>query len=121
MSSKPLTGTFDSRTAVLTAIVQIFLVAGTALVLALLLPKSFFESWGWLAGPAAWMLCAVGTALILRLDLPRTVLGAALTGIASLIFVALGLHWLGALAAALLFGIWCGRYAARRLTASPSA
>ena len=121
MSPKPPTGTFDSRTVVLTVIVQIVLVAGTALVLALLLPKSFFEAWGWLSGPAAWLLCAAGTGLILSLNLPRTLLGAALVGIPSLVFVTLGLHWLGALVAAVLFGLWCGRYAARRPADSPSA
>jgi hypothetical protein len=113
--------TFDSRTALLTGVVQILLVFATALVLALLLPKSFFESWGWLSGPTAWLACAAITASLLKLDLPRAVLGAALVGIPSVIFVVLDLHWLGALVAAVLFGLWCGRYAARRTSSSPPA
>lgn len=88
--------------------VQVVLVFGLALVLALALPKSFFESWGWLSGPVAWLICATGTALILRLALPRTLLGAMVAGIPSLALVALGLHWAGALLACLLFGVWCG-------------
>jgi hypothetical protein len=121
MNPEPANNLFDSRTAVLAAVVQVVLVMATALVLALLLPKSFFESWGWLSGPVAWLVCAAITALILKLDLPRAIFGAALVGIPSVVFVILGLHWLGALVAAALFGVWCGRYAARRLTAPASA
>lgn len=121
MNPKPAGSPFDSRTALLAGVVQILLVFATALVLSLLLPRSFFESWGWLSGPAAWLLCATATGLILRLNLPLAVLGAALVGIPSVVFVTLGLHWLGALVAAVLFGLWCGRYAARRLTESPPA
>lgn len=120
MTTKPPENSFDAPMALSAAIVQIVLVAGTALLLALLLPKSFFESWGWLSGPAAWLGCAAITAAILRLELPRTILGAALVGIPSVVFVILGLHWLGALAAAILFGLWCGRYAARRAVETPS-
>lgn len=112
---------FDSRTALLVIPVQILLVAATAIALAMLLPKSFFESWGWLSGPAAWLACAAITASLLKLDLPRAVLGAALVGVPSIIFVILDLHWLGALVAAVLFGLWCGRYAARRTATSPPA
>ena len=28
------------------------------------LPHSFFESWGWIAGPASWLLCAAAYFLI---------------------------------------------------------
>ena len=121
LTMPPSARTFDLRLVAATTLVQLALVAGVAIVLALLLPKSFFESWGWLSGPAAWLLCATATGLILRLNLPLAVLGAALVGIPSVVFVTLGLHWLGALVAAVLFGLWCGRYAARRLTESPPA
>lgn len=91
-----------------TTILQVVLVFGLALLLAIALPKSFFESWGWLSGPVAWLICATGTALILRLTLLRTLLGAVVAGVPSLALVALGLHWAGALLACLLFGVWCG-------------
>lgn len=121
MDPKPAESPFDSRAALLAVITQILLVAGTALVLAQLLPKSFFESWGWLSGPTAWLGCAAITAGVLKLDMPRAVLGAALVGIPSIVFVIIGLHWLGALVAAILFGIWCGRYANRRISAGSPA
>ena len=91
------------------ALIQLLAVAAVSLVLGALLPKSFFESWGWLSGPTAWLLCAAFTAAILKMDLPRTVLGAALAGLPSVVFVVIGLHWLGALFAAFLFAAWCGR------------
>jgi hypothetical protein len=91
------------------ALVQLLAVAAVSVVLGLLLPKSFFESWGWLSGPTAWLLCAAFTATVLKLELPKTVLGAALAGLPSIIFVVIGLHWLGALFAAFLFAAWCAR------------
>jgi hypothetical protein len=99
---------FDTRLFVSAGLVQIALVAATAVVLALLLPTSFFEDWGWLSGPTAWLLCAWGTSRILSLPAGPTLLGAILVGIPSVVFVVLGLHWLGALVAAILFGAWCG-------------
>lgn len=121
MNPKPAGNTFDSRTALLAAVVQMLSVFVMALVLGLLLPKSFFETWGWVSGPVAWLVCAAITARILTLDAPRAILGAILVGIPSVVFVVLGLHWLGALVAALLFGLWCGRYAARSATGAASA
>jgi hypothetical protein len=91
------------------ALLQLLAVAAVSVVLALLLPKSFFESWGWLSGPSAWLLCAAFTAAVLKLELPKTVLGAALAGLPSIVFVVIGLHWLGALFAAALFATWCSR------------
>ena len=99
---------FDPRLFLSAALVQIALVVSVAIVLALLLPKSFFESWGWLSGPTAWLACAWATSRILSLPAGPTLLGAVLVGIPSVIFVVLGLHWLGALVASLLFGLWCG-------------
>ena len=41
----------DRSVAIKAAACQLALVAATSVVLALLLPKSFFEDWGWLVGP----------------------------------------------------------------------
>jgi len=95
--------------------------AGAVLVLGLAtglaLSHRFFEDWGWLVGPGAWMLAATATALILKLPLPATLLGAALAGIPSAALTLLGLHWLGAALAIVLFALWCGSMGARGLTA----
>lgn len=91
------------------ALVQLLAVAAVSIVLAVLLPKSFFESWGWLSGSSAWILCGAITARILKLNLPGTMLGAAVSGLPSIVFVVIGLHWLGAIFSAFLLAIWCGR------------
>jgi hypothetical protein len=95
------------------ALVQLVAVAALSILLALALPKSFFESWGWLAGPAAWLACAALTARVLRLPMGRTLAGAVLAGIASALAVVIGVHWLGAAVAVVLFALWCARLTRR--------
>lgn len=91
------------------AAVQVAAVVVMSLLLGLALPHSFFEVWGWLTGPAAWVLCAMLTARVLELPVGITVVGAVLAGVPSLVAVLLGLHWLGVALAVALFAIWCAR------------
>ena len=100
------------------ALLQGALIAAVAVVLALALPRSFFEDWGWLAGPAAWGGCALAVGGALRLPLGLVVVGAALSGLPMLLGVAVGIHWLGAPLGLAVFGIWCARLAARRRVAA---
>lgn len=91
------------------ALLQLAAVALLSLALGLALPESFFEDWGWIAGPTAWMLCAAFTARVLRLPLGAALLGAALAGLPSLLAVVVGIHWAGAVLAVGLFALWCAR------------
>jgi hypothetical protein len=91
------------------ALVQLVAVAVLSVILALALPHDFFVDWGWIAGPAAWMLCAAFTARLLRLPLVPTLIGAALAGLPSLLAVLLNAHWAGAALAVGLFALWCAR------------
>jgi hypothetical protein len=91
------------------AVVQTVAVALLSLLLGLLLPHSFFEDWGWLAGPLTWMLCAWLTARIVGLPEAPVLVRAALAGIPSILFVIAGLHWLGALVAIAVLAIWCAQ------------
>src|SRR3954451_2105668 len=84
-------------------------VAVLSVVLALALPHSFFEDWGWLAGPGAWLACAYVVARVLGLPPGATLIGAAVAGIPSLITVVLGAHWAGVPLAIAVFALWCGR------------
>jgi hypothetical protein len=97
------------------ALVQALLVAAVAVVLAAALPRSFFEDWGWLAGPGAWGACALVAAAWLRLPLGAAFAGAALSGLLMLPGVVLGAHWLGAPLGLAAFGAWCGWLASRRV------
>ena len=101
------------------AAVQALAVALLSVALALALPHSFFDHWGWLAGPGAWALCALLTARVLRLPALPTLVGAALAGLPSVLAVLAGVHWLGAAIAIGVFALWCARLArrGRRLSA----
>jgi hypothetical protein len=87
--------------------IQLLAVLLLAGALGAALPRGFFEDWGWIAGPASWMLCAAITSWFVRLPVGLVLIGAALAGLPSLLAVLIGLHWLGALVAILLFALWC--------------
>jgi hypothetical protein len=91
------------------ALLQLVAVALLSIALGLALPHDFFVDWGWVAGPAAWMLCAALAARLLRLPLVPALTGAALAGLPSLLAVVIGVHWAGAVLAVALFALWCAR------------
>jgi len=97
-------------------LVQLLGVAVLGLATGLALPHSFFASWGWLVGPAAWMLAAAFTARVVRLPYRPALIGAVIAGVSSAIATIVGLHWLGALLAVAVFGLWCGALGARIVT-----
>jgi hypothetical protein len=99
----------DSRIFWRAALLQLVAVAVLSLILGLVLPHDFFVDWGWIAGPASWMLCAAFTARVLYLPLVPTLVGAILAGLPSLVAVLIGLHWAGAILAIALFALWCAR------------
>lgn len=91
------------------ALLQLVAVALLSIALAAALPHDFFVDWGWIAGPAAWMLCAALTAQVLRLPLVQALVGAVLAGLPSILAVVVGVHWAGAALAVGLFALWCAR------------
>jgi hypothetical protein len=91
------------------AVVQSAAVAALSLFLALIFSHGFFEDRGWLVGPLTWMLCAWLTARVVGLPEPPVLVRAALAGIPSLLFVLIGVHWLGAAVAIALFAVLCAR------------
>jgi hypothetical protein len=98
----------DRGLALRAAAIQLAAVGVVFAALALILPRSFFQDWGILAGPAAWIACAALTARILRLPTGRTLLVAAGAG---LLGAAAGLgigHNAGIVVAIGLFGLLAG-------------
>jgi hypothetical protein len=91
------------------ALVQLAAVAVLFVALALALPHDFFVDWGWIVGPATWMLCAAVTARVLRLPLVPTLIGSVLAGLPSLVAVLFNLHSVGTILAVGLFALWCAR------------
>jgi hypothetical protein len=104
----------DRSVAWRSALVFAVALAVVAVVLALALPKSFFEDWGWLAGPAAWAGCALVAGAVVKLPPLPVLVGAALSALPSLVAVLVDQHWAGAPLGIVLFGAWCGRLAANR-------
>jgi hypothetical protein len=95
------------------ALLQVAAVGGLSILLGLALPHSFFDDWGWLTGPVAWLLCAALTARLLALPAGRTLAGAVVAGLVSVPAVLLGVHWLGVALAIACFAVWCARLATR--------
>ena len=95
------------------AVAQLIAVAALSLLLAVTLPRSFFDDWGWVTGPAAWLACAALTAWALRLDVPAVLIGAVVAGIPSALAVIAGVHWLGVAVAVAAFAAWCAWLAQR--------
>jgi hypothetical protein len=91
------------------AVVQLGAVAALAILLALVFSHGFFESWGWLVGPLAWLGCARLTAWAVGLEPAPTLVRALLAGVVSALFVLVGQHWLGALVAVGLLAYLCAR------------
>jgi hypothetical protein len=101
----------DRSVALKALVVQLVAVAVVSIILAIALPHSFFEDWGWISGPVAWVACAAVTARVLSLPTVGALTGSILVGIPAVVAVVAGVHWLGAIIAAVLFGLWCGRLA----------
>lgn len=92
---------------------QTVAVIALSLVLAFTLPRHFFDDWGWLTGPGAWILCAALTAWVLNLPAGPVLIGAVLAGIPSALAVVVGVHWLGVVIAIAAFAAWCAWLARR--------
>jgi hypothetical protein len=97
----------SARTFWRAASIQLLAVLLLAGALGAALPHSFFEDWGWIAGPFSWLLAAAITSWFVRLPVQLALLGAVLAGLPSLLAVLVGLHWVGVLLAVGLFGLWC--------------
>jgi hypothetical protein len=91
------------------ALLQVASVGVLSLLLGLVFSHGFFETWGWLVGPLSWLLCAWITARVVGLPEAPVLLRGVLAGIPSLLFVLLGLHWLGALVAVAIFAALCAQ------------
>lgn len=90
--------------------VQALLVGVLFAALALALPKSFFEDYGVIAGPAAWIGCSILTARILTLPAGLVLFAALAGGVAgTLVGLAAG-HAAGMGVSLLVFAASCGGY-----------
>ena len=77
-------------------VVQTAAVVAVSLVLvALPLPEGFFRDVGFVAGPAAWAVCAVITARVLSLPVLPVLAAALAAGLVGTLLSLAGGHWPG--------------------------
>ncbi len=90
--------------------VQAAVLAVPFVILALALDRSFFEDWGWLTGPAIWLLAGVVTARILSMPIGYVLFSAVAGGVAGAIVFLVASHAAGMVAGLLVFAASCGSY-----------
>ncbi len=93
------------------AAVQALLVAALfAILVALPLGDDFFEDYGWISGPVAWILCSAGTGWILALPVPLVLIAAAAGGVVGAV-VGIGVsHTLGLVVGVAVFAAACAGF-----------
>ena len=91
-------------------VVQATVLAVPFVVLALTLDRSFFEDWGWVAGPAVWLAASFVTARVLSMPLGYVLFSAVAGGVAGAIVFLLATHAAGMVAGLLVFAASCGSY-----------
>ena len=101
----------DSSLFVRAALVQALLVGGLfAVLIALPLDGDFFEDYGWITGPVAWLACAAVSARILGLPRELALFAAIAGGVAGAL-VGLTLdHTAGLVVAVAVFAASCAGY-----------
>jgi hypothetical protein len=81
-----------------------------AILVALPLGDDFFEDWGFVVGPIAWLACSLVTARVLSLPLVYVLFSALAGGVAGAIVLLVTSHWPAMVAALLVFAASCGSY-----------
>jgi hypothetical protein len=81
-----------------------------AVLIALPLPDGFFEDWGFVAGPIAWLVCSLISARLLSLPVAYVLFSAVAGGAAGAIVMLVTSHWPGIITALLVFAASCGSY-----------
>ena len=87
-------------------------------LLAVLLPRSFFRQYGEVTGPVAWTACALVTGWVLSLRPARVIAAAMVAGaLAALVGIAAG-HLAGLAVAVAAFGAVCALHSWPRVGAT---
>ncbi len=85
-------------------IVQALLVGALfGILIALPLGDDFFEDYGFIVGPLAWLVCSAGTARILSVPLAYVLFSAVAAGVCGLIVLLAASHIAGMIVALLVF------------------
>jgi hypothetical protein len=74
-----------------------------AILIALPLGDDFFEDYGWITGPVAWLGCSVLTARVLVIPVGYVLFSAIAAGVCGTIVLLVASHWAGMVVALLVF------------------
>ena len=95
--------------------VQLLLVAIVfGVLVALPLGDEFFEDYGLVVGPVAWLVCSLLTGRILSLPLDLTLFAAAAGGVAGTLVGLVTSHIVGLIVGVAVFGASCAGYEVAR-------
>jgi hypothetical protein len=100
----------DTRTFWKALLVQGLALAVLGGILGLALSDDFFEDYGWISGPLAFLACSLLTARILSLPLSIALFSALAGGVAGAIVFLITSHWPGVVAGLLVFAASCASY-----------
>jgi hypothetical protein len=81
-----------------------------SVLVALPLPDGFFEDFGFVVGPLAWVACTFVTARVVQIPLAFALFAAVAGGVAGTIVLVVASHWAGMVAGLLVFGASCAGY-----------
>jgi len=81
-----------------------------AILVALPLGDDFFDDWGFVVGPIAWLICSLVTARVLTIPLGFVLFSAVAGGVAGAIVMVVTSHLPGMIAGLLVFAASCGSY-----------
>ncbi|HEY1277128.1 MAG TPA: hypothetical protein VGF25_19635 [Thermoleophilaceae bacterium] len=78
-----------------------------AVLVALPLPDDFFDDYGFVVGPIAWITCSLVTARVIAIPIAFVLFAALAGGVAGTIVLIVANHWAGMIVALLVFGASC--------------
>jgi hypothetical protein len=79
-------------------------------LIALPLGKDFFEDYGWITGPVAWIACSLVTARVLSVPAGLVLFAALAGGVAGALVALVTSHIVGLVISLLVFAASCGGY-----------
>lgn len=88
----------DSRLFWKAAALQVALVGVLFALLAVALSEDFFDDWGLLVGPLAWLACSLVTGRVLGIGVQFALFAAIAGGVAAAVVDFAGPHWLAIVA-----------------------
>ena len=92
------------------AVQALAVAALSGILIALPLGDDFFEDWGFITGPVAWLACSLVTARVLALPVGYVLFAALAGGVAGAIVALVASHWPGVVAGLLVFSASCASY-----------